>query len=89
MWGMIATWRMAVEGITRSERKGRKGRGDIETAIREVEDFHTNPWDTADFIQKRWKWDGRRVHGRDTLDIGAVAAIKFCQPGFHCKALEP
>ena len=42
MWGMIATWRMAVEGITKGAKllKEQKGAGDaIETAIREVEDF--------------------------------------------------
>ena len=42
MWGMIATWRMAVEGITKGAEllKDGKDAGDaIETAIREVEDF--------------------------------------------------
>ena len=42
MWGMIATWRMAVEGITKGAGllKDGKDAGDaIETAIREVEDF--------------------------------------------------
>ena len=42
MWGMIATWRMAVEGITKGSEmlKNHGNAGDaIETAISEVEDF--------------------------------------------------
>ena len=42
MYGIIATWRMALEGITKAEEmlKEHADAGDaIETAIREVEDF--------------------------------------------------
>ena len=42
MWGMIATWRMALEGITKGAELLENGRcaGDaIEEAIKEVEDF--------------------------------------------------
>ena len=42
MWGMIATWRMAVEGITKGAEMLKDGgdAGDaVESAIREVEDF--------------------------------------------------
>ena len=42
MWGMIATWRMAAEGITAGAEllAAGKSSGDaVETAIRAVEDF--------------------------------------------------
>ena len=42
MWGMIATWRMAAEGVEKGAHMLANGdnAGDaIETAIREVEDF--------------------------------------------------
>lgn len=42
MWGMIATWRMAAEGVEKGAHMLAEGQnaGDaIETAIREVEDF--------------------------------------------------
>ena len=42
MWGIIATWRMAYEGIEKASEMLREGKdaGDaIETAVREVEDF--------------------------------------------------
>ena len=42
MWGMIATWRMALEGVSKgAEMLGQGGdAGDaVETAVREVEDF--------------------------------------------------
>ena len=42
MWGIIATWRMAVEGISKASQVLAEGgdAGDaIEIAVREVEDF--------------------------------------------------
>ena len=53
MWGMIATWRMAVEGITKGAEMLKDGgdAGDaVESAIREVE------WATAGFPMRRWRW---------------------------------
>lgn len=60
MWGMIATWRMALEGIqkvTPNLEAGGTAGDAIEGAIKEVEDFLTlNLLDMADFQMKRWKW---------------------------------
>ena len=71
MWGMIATWRMALEGVTKGcdllKENGDAGDA-IETAIKEVEDF---PF---------YKLDAAYMDGT-TFDLGAVAAVKdFANP---------
>lgn len=86
MWGMIATWRMAVEGITEGARllKDGKDAGDaIETAIREVEDFpyyKSVGYGGLPNEEMEVELDAAFMDG-DTLDIGAVAAIRdFANP---------
>lgn len=86
MWGMIATWRMAVEGITKGS-EILKNNGDsadaIETAIKEVEDFPF--YKSVGFgglpnEEMEVELDAAFMDG-NTLDIGAVAAIKdFANP---------
>lgn len=86
MWGMIATWRMAVEGITKGAELLKEGKdaGDaIETAIREVEDFpyyKSVGYGGLPNEEMEVEMDAAFMDG-DTLDIGAVAAIKdFANP---------
>ena len=81
MWGIIATWRMAVEGITVASEmlKENKDAGDaIEAAIREVEDFpyyKSVGYGGLPNEEMVVELDAAYMDG-DTLDIGAVAAIK-------------
>lgn len=86
MWGMIATWRMAVEGITKGSEmlKSHGNAGDaIETAIREVEDFpyyKSVGYGGLPNEEMEVELDAAFMDG-DTLDIGAVAAIRdFANP---------
>lgn len=86
MWGMIATWRMALEGITAGSEllKDGKEAGDaIETAIRAVEDFpyyKSVGYGGLPNEEMEVELDSAYMDG-DTLDIGAVAAIKdFANP---------
>lgn len=86
MWGMIATWRMAVEGITKGAQilKEGGGAGDaIETAIREVEDFpyyKSVGYGGLPNEEMEVEMDAAYMDG-NTLDIGAVAAIRdFANP---------
>ncbi len=60
MWGgMIATWRMAVEGITEGAdilKNGGSAEDAIVKAVSEVEDFLTiNQLDTVAYLTKKWK----------------------------------
>lgn len=81
MWGIIATWRMAVEGITVASEMLKEGKdaGDaIEAAIREVEDFpyyKSVGYGGLPNEEMVVELDAAYMDG-DTLDIGAVAAIK-------------
>lgn len=81
MWGMIATWRMAVEGITKGARlltEGSHGGDAIETAIREVEDFpyyKSVGYGGLPNEEMEVELDAAYMDG-DTLAIGAVAAIR-------------
>lgn len=86
MWGMIATWRMAVEGITKGSEmlKNHGNAGDaIETAIREVEDFpyyKSVGYGGLPNEEMEVELDAAFMDG-DTLDIGAVASIRdFANP---------
>lgn len=86
MWGIIATWRMAVEGITKASDMLKNGgnAGDaIETAIKEVEDFpyyKSVGYGGLPNEEMEVELDAAYMDG-DTLDIGAVAAIKdFANP---------
>ena len=81
MWGIIATWRMAVEGITEADKMLKEGAdaGDaIEIAIKEVEDFpfyKSVGYGGLPNEEMEVELDAAYMDG-DTLDIGAVAAIK-------------
>lgn len=81
MWGMIATWRMALEGITAGSEMLKQGQnaGDaIETAIRAVEDFpfyKSVGYGGLPNEEMEVELDSAYMDG-DTMDIGAVAAIK-------------
>lgn len=81
MWGMIATWRMAVEGVTKGAQLLKEGgnAGDaVETAIREVEDFpyyKSVGYGGLPNEEMEVELDAAYMDG-DTLDVGAVAAIK-------------
>ena len=86
MWGIIATWRMAVEGITEASHmladNGNAGDA-IETAIRAVEDFEyykSVGYGGLPNEEMEVELDAAYMDG-DTFDIGAVAAIKdFANP---------
>ena len=87
MWGMIATWRMAAEGITKGAEILKEGgcSGDaIETAIREVEDFpyyKSVGYGGLPNEEMEVELDAAYMDG-DTFAIGAIAAIKdFANPG--------
>ena len=81
MWGMIATWRMAAEGVEKGAHMLAEGQnaGDaIETAIREVEDFpyyKSVGYGGLPNEEMEVELDAAYMDG-DTLDIGAVAAVK-------------
>lgn len=81
MWGIIATWRMAVEGISKASQVLAEGgdAGDaIEIAVREVEDFpyyKSVGYGGLPNEEMEVELDAAYMDG-DTLDIGAVAAIK-------------
>lgn len=93
MWGIIATWRMAVEGITKATEELETG-GDagnaIETAIREVEDFpyyKSVGYGGLPNEEMEVELDAAFMDG-NTLSIGAVAAIKdFANPVSIAKRL--
>lgn len=81
MWGMIATWRMALEGITKGAELLENGKcaGDaIEEAIKEVEDFpyyKSVGYGGLPNEEMEVELDAAYMDG-DTLDVGCVAAIK-------------
>ena len=94
MWGIIATWLMAVEGITTASKMLKEGAdaGDaIETAIREVEDFpyyKSVGYGGLPNEEMVVELDAAYMDG-DTLDIGAIAAIKdFANPVSIAKRLS-
>ncbi|MCI9147438.1 MAG: N(4)-(beta-N-acetylglucosaminyl)-L-asparaginase [Hungatella sp.] len=81
MWGMIATWRMAFEGVSKGAEMLEAGSnaGDaVEAAIREVEDFpyyKSVGYGGLPNEEMEVELDAAYMDG-DTLDVGAVAAIK-------------
>ena len=86
MWGIIATWRMAVEGIGKASEmlKAQGDAGDaIETAIKEVEDFpyyKSVGYGGLPNEEMEVELDAAYMDG-NTLDIGAVGAVKdFANP---------
>ena len=94
MWGIIATWRMAVECISEAsellENHGDAGAA-IETAIRAVEDFEyykSVGYGGLPNENMEVELDAAFMDG-DTFDIGAVAAIKdFANPVSIAKRLS-
>lgn len=86
MWGIIGTWRMALEGIEKAGMMLQEGAdaGDaVETAVREVEDFpfyKSVGYGGLPNEEMEVELDAAYMDG-DTLSIGAVAAIKdFANP---------
>lgn len=86
MWGMIATWRMAYEGVSEGakllDNNGSAGDA-IELAIRAVEDFEyykSVGYGGLPNEEMEVELDAGFMDG-DTFDIGAIAAIKdFANP---------
>ena len=94
MWGIIATWRMAAEGIDKaSEMLANNGcSGDaVVAAIKEVEDFEyykSVGYGGLPNNEMEVELDAGYMDG-DTFDIGAVAAIKdFANPVLIAKRLS-
>lgn len=86
MYGMIATWRMAFEGVTKGRKVLENGgcAGDaIEIAIREVENFEfykSVGYGGLPNEEMEVELDAAYMDG-STFDIGAIAAIKdFANP---------
>ena len=81
MWGMIATWRMALEGVSKGAAMLEQGHsaGDaVEAAVREVEDFpyyKSVGYGGLPNEDMEVELDAAFMDG-DTLDIGAVAALR-------------
>ena len=86
MWGIIATWQMALDGVEKATEMLKNGgdAGDaIETAVKEVEDFpyyKSVGYGGLPNEEMEVELDAAYMDG-DTFDIGAVAAIKdFANP---------
>lgn len=86
MWGMIATWRMAVEGITEGAKmlkKGESAETAIVKAVSEVEDFpyyKSVGYGGLPNEEMEVELDAAYMNGT-TLDFGAVGAVKdFANP---------
>ncbi|MCI9092455.1 MAG: N(4)-(beta-N-acetylglucosaminyl)-L-asparaginase [Coprobacillus sp.] len=94
MWGIIATWRMALEGIEEAEKiliQDGEASQAIETAIRNVEDFpyyKSVGYGGLPNEAMEVELDAAYMDG-DTLDIGAIGAIKdFANPISIAKRLS-
>lgn len=86
MWGIIATWRMAKEGIEKAEKilDSQGDAGDaIEMAIKEVEDFpyyKSVGYGGLPNEAMEVELDAAYMNG-DTLSVGAVASLQdFANP---------
>lgn len=94
MWGMIATWRMAVEGITKGAEMLKDGgdAGDaIESAIREVENFpyyKSVGYGGLPNEEMEVEMDAAFMDG-NTLDIALLRPSGLCQSCVHCQTSEP
>ena len=93
MWGIIATWRMAREGVEAAGYMLAQGgsAGDaIERAIREVEDFpyyKSVGYGGLPNEEMEVELDAAFMNG-DTLEFGAVGALKnFANPVSVARAL--
>ena len=81
MWGMIATWRMAQEGVRKGYellKKGETAGNVIETAIQRVEEFpyyQSVGYGGLPNEEQEVELDAAYMDG-DTLSVGAVAAVK-------------
>lgn len=81
MWGIIATWRMAVEGIGKGAellKEGKEAGDAIELAIKEVEDFpfyKSVGYGGLPNEEMEVELDAAYMDG-DTLDMGCVASIR-------------
>jgi len=94
MWAIIATWNMAIDGVTKASNGLKKGMdaGDaVELAVRDVEDcpFHkTVGYGGLPNENCEVELDAAYMDG-DTLSIGAVAGIKdFANPVSIAKKLS-
>ena len=94
MWGMIGTWRTSLEGITLASdllKNGTHAGDAIEIAIKEVEDFpyfKSVGYGGLPNEECVVELDAAYMDG-DTLDIGAVAAIKdYANPIEIAKSLS-
>ena len=94
MWGIIATWRMALEGVT-SASKILKEKGDagdaVVRAVKEVEDFpfyKSVGYGGLPNEEMEVELDAAYMNG-NTLSIGAVGAIKdFANPVLIARKLS-
>ena len=81
MYGIIATWRMALEGVSEADKmlkEGSNAKDAIETAIRMVEDFEyykSVGYGGLPNEEMEVEVDAAFMDG-DTLDVGCVGAIK-------------
>jgi len=94
MFGIIATWRMALEGITEANKMLKKGAssGDaIVAAVRAVEDFEfykSVGYGGLPNEEMEVELDAAFMDG-DTLDIGCIGAIKdYANPVSIARALS-
>ena len=94
MYGIIATWRMALEGITKADamlKEGSNAKDAIETAVRDVEDFEfykSVGYGGLPNEEMEVELDAAFMDG-DTLDVGCVGAIKdFANPVSIARALS-
>lgn len=94
MWGMIATWRMALEGVEKGVQLLREQNscGDaLEAAIKEVEDFpyyKSVGYGGLPNEEMEVELDAAYMDG-STMDFGAVAAIRdFANPISVARALS-
>lgn len=94
MWGIIATWRMAAEGVAKASQmleSGENAGSAIEIAIKEVEDFpyyKSVGYGGLPNEEMEVELDAAYMDG-DTLDVGAVMALKdFANPISIAKRLS-
>ena len=95
MWGMIATWRMAVEGITKGAEMLKDGgdAGDaIESAIREVEDFpyyKSVGYGGLPNEEMEVEMDAAFMDGNTPGYRRCCGHQGLCQSCVHCQTSEP